>query len=85
MDWSRMKSLTQVIESYERRSKTEALRFSLDNYLQTDLAWGLALIAIGEAGQGQRRLDNFCERTEISRDTPILLKAQNEAATIAAG
>lgn len=84
-DWSGITSLNDVADSFERRSKMEFRRFSLENYVQTDLAWGLVLIAIREADRGQNHLDAYCDRFAVARDDAVLTKARNEAATIATG
>ncbi|TIS88463.1 hypothetical protein [Mesorhizobium sp.] len=84
-DWSRITALKDVADSFERRSKIESRRFSLENYVQTDLAWGLALVAVGEADRGQRHLDAFCERFAVAPETTILAKARSEAAAVATG
>ncbi len=60
-------------------------RFSLQNYAQTDLAWGLLLLATGKAEEGYRRLANFCESFEIDRSTAILQKAVAEASAVSVG
>ena len=84
-DWSAITALKDVTDSFERRSKKDSRRFSLENYVQTDLAWGLVLIAIGEANRGQSHLDAYCERFAVAQDDIILTKAKSEAAAIAAG
>jgi hypothetical protein len=58
-------------------------RFSLENYVQTDLAWGLVLVALGQTDRGQRQLDAFCEQFAVAPETAILAKAKAEAAAIA--
>ena len=85
LDWSRMTSLRDIVESFERLSKAEIRRFSLENHVQTDLAWGLALVALGETDEGQRHIDAFCASFAVARDAAVLTKAKSEAAAIAAG
>ncbi|ESX78832.1 hypothetical protein NKJ73_00435 [Mesorhizobium sp. M0074] len=84
-DWSRITALKDVAASFERRSKMKFRRFSLENYVQTDLAWGLALVAVGDAGRGQHHIDAFCEQFAVAPETTILAKARREAGAIAAG
>lgn len=84
-DWSAIRTLKDVPGAFEKRSKITFRRFSLENYVQTDLAWGLALVAVGETDPGQRRLDRFCETFSIARDDPILTSAKHAATTIASG
>ena len=82
-DWSKITALKDVADTFERRAKMQFQRFSLENYVQTDLAWGLVLVALGQADQGQRHLDAFCEQFAIAPETAILAKARAEAAAIA--
>lgn len=84
-DWSKLTTLKEVAKCFERRSKMDFRRFSPENYVQTEIAWGLILIALGERESGQCRLDAFCERFEIAPDNAILIKAKNLAGSIAEG
>ena len=58
-------------------------RFSLENYVQTHLAWGLALVATGKAADGETHIKLHCERFGIDRDAPLLRRAETEAARYA--
>jgi hypothetical protein len=83
LDWSKITALKHVADTFERRSKMQFRRFSLENYVQTDLAWGLVLVALGQADRGQHHLDAFCEQFAVAPDTAILAKAKADAAAIA--
>ncbi len=85
LDWSKITTLRDVADTFERRTKMEFKRFSLENYVQTDLAWGLVLIALGRLNEGQHHLDAFCQQFAIAPGSPILEKAKDEAIAIAAG
>ncbi|MFI0847213.1 hypothetical protein [Mesorhizobium sp. IMUNJ 23232] len=84
-DWSKLNTLKDVADCFENRSKMDFQRFSLDNYVQTDIAWGLILIALGEREKGEHRLSAFCEKFEIAPDNVILAKARSLAISIAEG
>ncbi|CDX18322.1 hypothetical protein MPLB_1700113 [Mesorhizobium sp. ORS 3324] len=84
-DWSKIAALKDLAGTFERRAKMEFRRFSLENYVQTDLARGLVLIALGRADEGQHYLDAFCQQFAIAPEATILTKAKGEAITIAAG
>ncbi|PSJ36511.1 hypothetical protein C7I55_25915 [Sphingomonas deserti] len=58
-------------------------RFSLENCIQTDLAWGLALLSIGKRREGEDRLEWFCANFDVKRDMPTLVKAEAEAKPLA--
>ncbi|MDQ6436530.1 hypothetical protein RB623_20970 [Mesorhizobium sp. LHD-90] len=77
--------MKEVADWFNERSKMTFRRFSLDNYVQTELAWGLVLIALGKHDQGQQRLAAFCENFAIAPDAAILLQARKQAASIANG
>lgn len=74
-DWAKLNSLSEIVACFESRSQMTFERFSLENYTQTHLAWGLALIALGRAAEGQKHLEDYAERTGIAPDHPILAKA----------
>ncbi|RWB66785.1 MAG: hypothetical protein EOQ50_31960 [Mesorhizobium sp.] len=83
LDWSKITTLSDVADTFERRSRMVFKRFSLENYVQTDLAWGLVLIALGRTDEGNRHLDAFCRQFAIAPEAAILTKAKREAAAIA--
>jgi hypothetical protein len=57
LDLRRVTSISDVVALFQERAAMRFQRFSLENYTQTDLAWGLSLIAIGEAPEGKRHLE----------------------------
>lgn len=81
-DWSKVAGLKDLIDMFEQRSKMSFRRFSLDNYAQTDLAWGLALLALGRGAEGESRLAAFCQNFGVDLETAILQKARAEAASM---
>jgi hypothetical protein len=82
-DFSRINGLADVVSLFEQRSAMRS-RLLLETYNQTDIAWGLLLIALGRSDQGEQRLERFRQRFDIRRDTPVLLSAMKLAAEIAA-
>jgi hypothetical protein len=82
-DFDRVVTLRDLTDVFQARSTMQFQRFSLDNYVQTDLAWGLALVATGQDQAGRDRLDAFCERFDVARDLPALQKAEAEARGVA--
>jgi len=78
-DLNEVITLGDLADLFQIRSAMEFRRFSLENYCQTDLAWGLALIAIGQDRAGQDHLDAFCENFNLTRDLAALKKAEAEA------
>jgi hypothetical protein len=81
-DWSSLKSLSDIAECFESRSRMQFQRFSLQNYVQSDLAWGLVHVALGNLQQGERHLHSFCENFDVAPDDPVLMKARTEAASV---
>lgn len=82
-DWAKLSSLNNIVACFESRSKMTFERFSLENYTQTHLAWGLALIALGRHDEGQRHLNAYVEQTHIAPDSVILVKAKRLAEEMA--
>lgn len=82
-DLDRVVTLRDLADEFAARSTMQFRRFSLENYVQTDLAWGLALVATGQDEAGQDRLDAFCENFDQPRDLPALKKAEDEARRMA--
>lgn len=72
-------TLDDLASLFQRRSKMRFQRFSLENYVQTDLAWGLVLISIGQEQAGYELLDRFCNRFNLERHLAVLGKAEAEA------
>jgi hypothetical protein len=83
LDWSKITALKDVADTFEARTKMTFRRFSLENYVQTDIAWGLVLISLGQPDRGHRHLDAFCKQFAIAPETAILAKAKDQAAAIA--
>ena len=54
-------------------------RFGPENYVQTDLAWGLVQVATGDAEGGANRISAFCEQFGVDPMASVLVKAQQEA------
>jgi hypothetical protein len=50
-DFDRVRSINDVVAIFSERASISFRRFSLRNYVQTHLAWGLGLIAVGESEQ----------------------------------
>ena len=78
-DFGRVNSVADLIGIFRERASMSFRRFSLENYVQTHIAWGLALIAIGEAEEGEVHLGRFCERYGIDRNERLIKKAEAEA------
>lgn len=83
-DMDAVNGLEDLINLFRVRSRMEFRRFSLSNYVQTDLAWGLAYIATGQEQAGQERIDAFCTAFGVPRDAIPLKRAEAEARLIAA-
>lgn len=83
-DFGRVTSVQNVVALFGERSKMRYRRFSLKNYVQTDIAWGLALIAIGRSEEGEVRLRAYREHFRVRSDDPLLRKAELVAAAYAA-
>lgn len=82
-DWNRLGTIADIIRGFEERSRRSFVRFSPDNYIQTQLAWGLCLIAKGEQTAGEERVNRFCDQFGFSPSTPAIAKAISEAQRIA--
>ena len=74
-----MASVENVISLFDERARMSFERFSLENYTQTHLAWGLALIAVGKQVEGESHILEFCERFGVEWSDPLLLKAEAAA------
>jgi hypothetical protein len=84
-DFSRIISIGDIVAIFNERSAMKFRRFSLENYIQTHLAWGLCLMAIGEAEEGERHLEKYCDRFSVDRTDRIICEAEREAKRIAIG
>jgi hypothetical protein len=78
-DFLGVASMEDICTFFQSRSEMKFLRFSLSNYVQTELAWGLALLACGDEGEGQRHIAKFCDDFGVDPSTPALRKASTEA------
>jgi len=67
---------------FEERAAMKFARFSLENYVQTDLAWGLGLIAEGDNVRGPDLIAKFCSRSKIEPNNTMLRKSMAEASDI---
>jgi hypothetical protein len=79
-DFARVASVRDIVALFEERSKMKFRRFSLKNYVQTDIAWGLALIAVGRPDEGETHIAAYCQHFRVDRDDPLLDKARLAAA-----
>lgn len=78
-DFARVGSVGDLAAVFHERAQMSFRRFSLENYTQTQIAWGLALIATGKSAEGEAHIALFCEQYDIDRDDPILRKAEADA------
>jgi len=78
-DFNRVDSLENIVAIFEERSATAFKRFSLNNYLQTHIAWGLCLLAIGKPDEAEGHLRTYCTQQSLDRNDPILRRAEQEA------
>jgi hypothetical protein len=83
-DFDRVQSISDIVAIFRGRTSISFQRFSLENYVQTHLAWGLGLIAVGESEQGEAHLKKFCNQQDLDRELPSIRKAEREAAKYAA-
>jgi hypothetical protein len=82
-DFNRVNSIEDIVAIFRERSTMKFNRFSLENYIQTHIAWGLSLIAIGEPDEGEKHLQNYCARFSIDRNDRILRQAEQTAIALA--
>jgi hypothetical protein len=75
-DFAGVTSLAELVQLFERRSRMAFRRFSLENYVQTESAWGLALLALGQDEESSVRLSRFCQQHNVDPATPLLAKAK---------
>ena len=81
-DFAPIRTADDLLHLFERRSRMVFRRFGLENYVQTDLAWGLLQLAAGDVEAGSDRLTRFCERFEVDSGAAILAKAKVQAARL---
>jgi hypothetical protein len=80
-DFARVKSLSNLTDLFERRAAMKFRRFSLANYITTDLCWGLALHGIGQTAAAGHKVAAFCGRFGVAPNDRILNLAMGEART----
>jgi hypothetical protein len=78
-DFARVDSIADIISIFNERAQRTFGRFSLENYVQTHIAWGLGLVAIGKSAEGEAHIKLFCTQYGIDRKDSVLRKAENEA------
>jgi len=77
-DLARINTLQDLHELFQQRADMRFRRFSLANYVQTDLAWGMLQLAIGDMEGGNNRIAAFCEQFGVDPAAAILVKAKQE-------
>jgi hypothetical protein len=82
-DFNRVNSIEDIVAIFRERSTMKFKRFSLENYVQTHIAWGLSLIAIGEPDEGEKHLQTPCAIFSIDRNDRILRQAEQTAIGLA--
>jgi hypothetical protein len=82
-DLNKVYSVSDIASMFTQRSAMKFRVFSLDNYVQTHLAWGLCLIAIGKAEEGEKHLERYCAEYSVDRNSRLLQEAECEAKKIA--
>jgi hypothetical protein len=78
-DFLRVDGVADLAVLFAERSLMRFERFSLDNYVQTEIAWGLCLLAMGRPDEGGDRIARFCDRFDVSVEDTLLAKARIEA------
>jgi hypothetical protein len=68
-----------LVTMFDERSKMKFRRFSLENYSQTHIAWGLCLLAVRNRDEAETHLTRFCETFSIDRNDRILQSAERIA------
>lgn len=79
-DFDDVADLRDICTLFEKRSTAAFSRFSPSNYVQTDLAWGLAQIATSNAAAGRDRIRQFCDTFGVDRNARAIEIAEAEAA-----
>jgi hypothetical protein len=78
-DFDQVDSVADVIRVFDDRNAMSFVRFSLENYVQTHIAWGLALISVGKPAEGEEHLRRFRERFGVDADNALLTLAVAQA------
>jgi hypothetical protein len=71
--------LRAFCQAFADRSVMKWERFGPDNYVQTHLAWGLALYALGRDSEAEPHLARYCGAQDIPRSDRTLARAIEEA------
>jgi len=83
-EFARVASVGDLMTMFQERAQMTFRRFSLENYVQTHLAWGLGLMAAGKREEGRAHVALFCERFEVDPNDVALRKAEVTALQFAA-
>jgi hypothetical protein len=81
-DFARVASPRNVVEVFRERSAMQFRRFTLENYIRTDIAWGLCLVSLGHYEEAEIHLQKYCARFSIDRNNRILRAAEQAASSI---
>lgn len=82
-DFERVNSVDDIVGMFEERSQMDIQGWPLSMYVQTDIAWGLALVATGDSKRGEEHITKFCDQFRLRRDDPVLLRAEQLALNLA--
>lgn len=82
-DFDTVADLSDLCAAFRKRSRMRFTRFGLGNYVQTELAWGLALIACGDDAEGREHLRSFCAAEQLPPDADALQRAMAIARGVA--
>ena len=83
-DFDRVNSIDDIAAIFCERSTMKFQRFTLENYVQTNIAWGLCLIGLGQWNEGEAHLENYCNEFSVERHDRILDQAIQESIKLAA-
>jgi hypothetical protein len=78
-DFDRAQTLLEVDHLYAERKRMRFVRFSLENYVQSYLGWGLTLHVLGRESEAESNLALFCARHGASPNDRMLLVAKEQA------
>lgn len=79
LDFMRIQSITDIVQTFGEQSVRKVYRLSLENYIQTHIAWGLCLISLGKQEEAEDHLQKFCVEFSIDRNDRILRAAESAA------
>lgn len=72
-------SLEEVVRRFEQWASMMPCGLGAENFVQTDLAWGLSQLACGKRESGERLLDIACKKLELEATDRVLLLAKAAA------